>query len=451
MPTKEEDGTYRARKKTPGYGNGTLIMRLGTRDKKIAQEREKLLVGLYEKGYYDVIDAIRARKITFVETATIMDESGMPGIRESLAKQASPATESDAYALAQEWRDSRTGDITKKQQDQCYNQVIHFLNAVKALKNAKGDSVSVATLTKENLKSYRDSEEERRIPDALLRAKRLRVAQGVKLSKKDIEALEREVAGSVRATVNRHVNSVGSFGTWLVERKLLSVSPAIGVRRSTKNENRTRSKKYRYLRAGDVKVLLNAARAISRERGLSMHTSQPDDEFLEYLVSTGARVLTEGTKVTIEDLDMDSANPQAGTVRVYLAGTKTEDGSRRHVEISVHLAQRLVNRAKRLKLSRTSLLFPFDDKDYMPFWKDVLGRVRSVNHEVWERIAAAMPKDLSHTFAVNAILNGVDIVRLKELMGHENIATTMIYAKHVQPATPALSAMAAQFGIADTQ
>lgn len=37
------------------------------------------------------------------------------------------------------------------------------------------------------------------------------------------------------------------------------------------------------------------------------------------------------------------------------------------------------------------------------------------------------PKGLRHSYGINAIINGVDVINLKEWMGHADLATTQIY------------------------
>jgi integrase/recombinase XerD len=45
----------------------------------------------------------------------------------------------------------------------------------------------------------------------------------------------------------------------------------------------------------------------------------------------------------------------------------------------------------------------------------------------------ATPHQLRHSFAVNLLLNGCDLVTLQKLMGHEDINTTMVYLKITDP------------------
>src|SRR5262245_34099983 len=137
MPTREKDGTYRTRKKTPGYGSGTLIMRLGTRDERTAEQREGLLMELYKEGFFDVIDALRAKKFKFPEALKILKTGGLPALRERARGAPVIAAGTDAYAEAAAWRKSREGRYTRKQVAAAYKHVLDFLDWLKVKSKGK--------------------------------------------------------------------------------------------------------------------------------------------------------------------------------------------------------------------------------------------------------------------------------------------------------------------------
>ena len=384
--------------------------------------------------------------IDFPEAVKKRNNVGLTGLRQYIAEKAGCAANAvDLDALIGEWCTSRKGDMTDKQLQASRGHVTAFLVWLKL--RAKVSVVTPDLLTKDNLKAYRDEQVSIRHQRAIEKAIAKAVREGLKMNKAERGQREERLLGSVRATVNRHINSIGAFGTWLVEeKKLLTVSPAKGVRWSTKAENNTRDSQYRYLESEDVKVMLTVAEKCATENALSRSTSEPDHEFLAYLVSTGARTLSEGTKLMPRHIRMDRADREAGTVPVHLPGTKN-DTAPREVDITVSLAERLLKRATRLRIKRDRLIFPFSDKDYMAFWRIVLERVRLERPDVWDRVSEATPYALRHSFAVAALRNGVDLEQLRVLMGHESIETTHMYAKHIRRPAPALKAMADEFGI----
>ena len=60
-------------------------------------------------------------------------------------------------------------------------------------------------------------------------------------------------------------------------------------------------------------------------------------------------------------------------------------------------------------------------------------QVKEVMDEAGIVGAQAMPKGLRHTFGTYAIMRGVPLHILQRWMGHEDIATTAIYANLVGP------------------
>ena len=71
--------------------------------------------------------------------------------------------------------------------------------------------------------------------------------------------------------------------------------------------------------------------------------------------------------------------------------------------------------------------------------------IRSITQAIADiRLRSGLPDDvvlhgLRHTFATNAITNGVDVATLAQLLGHSNIATTQRYV-HLAGKTDHLNA-----------
>jgi len=130
----------------------------------------------------------------------------------------------------------------------------------------------------------------------------------------------------------------------------------------------------------------------------------------------------------------------------YIHGTKTAHRPR-EVPIPADLARELVARANELGIGDDGLLFPFSHDQYLAVWKGIMKLVEKAQPDGWERLIRHAPYDLRHTFAVNALHNGVDLLQLQRLLGHSSIETTRMYARHARPPRRALKRMADRLGI----
>jgi integrase len=88
----------------------------------------------------------------------------------------------------------------------------------------------------------------------------------------------------------------------------------------------------------------------------------------------------------------------------------------RHVPLNVAALDAL---AKRRKLAPDSELVCPGLEDHRAWW-DAVRAEASIDYACWH--------DLRHTFASRLVMNGVDIYRVKELLGHGSVVTTERYA-----------------------
>ncbi len=153
------------------------------------------------------------------------------------------------------------------------------------------------------------------------------------------------------------------------------------------------------------------------------HTADRDRAIILVLLSTGMRA-SELCGICLRDLDL-------GNNRISVAGKgKGRDAKQRSVYIGKRTAKAL-----------WKYLTPFigemnpDDPvftvgmadDLRPFTRDVLTRL--INR-IGERagIDRAYPHRFRHTFAINYLRNGGDVLTLQRLLGHESLEMVRRYA-----------------------
>lgn len=138
---------------------------------------------------------------------------------------------------------------------------------------------------------------------------------------------------------------------------------------------------------------------------------------IQILVSTGMR------RAELFHLRCRDVDPKAGSIRVWPYGDYTPKGKRpRTIPMTADL-KRVFTRLLKDKSE--------DDHVFRPFVSE---------NRLYKRFAALMRKlgmngtlhDLRHTFASHLAMKGVPIPIIKELLGHSDISTTMMYA-HLSP------------------
>lgn len=105
-------------------------------------------------------------------------------------------------------------------------------------------------------------------------------------------------------------------------------------------------------------------------------------------------------------------------IRKIVTVIKSKNGEKR----SVPMSKTLYNTLQDIKVRDISgRVFPISDRSLREAFKTALEKAGIADFRI---------HDLRHTFATRLVQNGVDLYRVKELLGHKTIAMTMRYAHH---------------------
>lgn len=196
------------------------------------------------------------------------------------------------------------------------------------------------------------------------------------------------------ATMNRNRAALSVFFNWAISRGYRpGPNPARSIRKFSEGEGRTR-----YPTPDEFRRLLLAASAHLRP-------------LLFFIVHTGAR-RREALTLTWRDIDFDGG-------LVTLARENTKGRKTRHIPMTPALAAEL--RALR----------PGRPHEPVFQWNGcAMGSVKRAFATACRKakIEGLQLRDLRHGFATFFIINGGDIRRLKELLGHSDIKLTLRYA-----------------------
>lgn len=204
-----------------------------------------------------------------------------------------------------------------------------------------------------------------------------------------------------KGTMNTKISSLKSFFNWLENEEMLIKNPMAKIR-GTKKEKHLR----KALTQEELESLRDACKT-TRQRCI-----------LEFLFSTGCR-LSELVNVNIEDIKWDKQE-----LSVFGKGSKE-----RMVYINAKAALYIKKYLKEREHIDNLALFIASK---YPFAR--LGR-RSVEREI-DKIAgyagfkkSVYPHLVRHTTATLALKGGMNITSIQRILGHENLATTEIYAE----------------------
>jgi site-specific recombinase XerD len=226
---------------------------------------------------------------------------------------------------------------------------------------------------------------------------------------RDINVLHvREFMASRKKTVNPSTQHQGfrvlrTFFNWCIEEGFLEISPMKNI-----NAPELHSREIQTYTKAEIQSMMNLCRKTdlrgARNRAM-----------IAVLIDTGIR------ESEIVDLKVNMVNFKDGAIRVI--GKKNKE---RTVHISSKAQKELWKYTLLRDIRGRSRETLFLSEEMNPLTPDGF---RAIIRKIG--LAAGVPRPgvhkFRHTFAIEYLRNGGDIVTLKYLMGHTNIATTMKY------------------------
>lgn len=215
-------------------------------------------------------------------------------------------------------------------------------------------------------------------------------------------------SGKSVSTISRTLSSLKNFFTFLQSKNFINTNPV----KTIKTDKRER-KLPRILTGDEVELLLKQPKGDSLK-------GYRDKAMLELLYATGIRVSE------LISLDLTDVNVDVGFIRC----------KKNKSERIIPLYSTAVTALKEYLLSARPLLISNDDEyalfvnlngDRMTrqgFWKIIKHYQNSANIST-----EITPHTLRHSFAAHLLENGADIDLIKEMMGHADISSTMVYTQ----------------------
>lgn len=202
-------------------------------------------------------------------------------------------------------------------------------------------------------------------------------------------------------TINNKISYLrGFFETLLIE-EILTKNPMLRIKKLKVNSKELREP----LTAEELEIVRNTCTTI-REKVM-----------IEFLVSTGVRV-TEAVDARISDINWNNCS---------LVVTGKGDKSR-VVFFSVKCKLYLQEYIK-IRNCKSDGLFLADRGKRTPLTKSGIEKAIKKIAKRTNITKKISPHVFRHTYASLALQKGMDIVTISQLIGHESVATTQIYAK----------------------
>jgi integrase/recombinase XerC len=223
--------------------------------------------------------------------------------------------------------------------------------------------------------------------------------------------------GYARRSIARRAAACRSFFSWLVERRVVAVSPAAGLA-TPKLERRLPS----ILTPGEADALIDST-PVDEPVGVR------DRAILELLYDTGIRV-SELCGIDLDALDIGrrTARGRHAAVRVMGKGSKE-----RIVPIAPPGVEALEHYLAGPRAWFVREQTPVPDRRALFLnrrWKRIGSRdVRALVERYVRALGVrhASPHTFRHSFATHLLDGGADLRAVQELLGHADLATTQVY------------------------
>lgn len=211
--------------------------------------------------------------------------------------------------------------------------------------------------------------------------------------------------GKKRSTITKMLCSLKAFFNYLVDHEKhlgITVAPTAAVKCAKREKSLPKA-----ISETEVKSIIHTASRRIKDRLL-----------IELIYGLGGRV-SEVVSLRVEDIDFDNS---------FIRIIKGKGNKERHNPIHSSCLE-LIKAYMRLYKISTGFLFPHKtDKSRHMTRVNAWDRVKKLAREAGVDPNKVSPHVFRHSFATHLLENGCDMAHVQEFLGHEDIATTRIYA-----------------------
>ena len=218
--------------------------------------------------------------------------------------------------------------------------------------------------------------------------------------------------GKSNSTISRSTASLKSFYRYLVNKKLAEENIAENI-----EAPKVDRKEPMILTTAEIETLLE-------QPDLSELKGQRDKAMLEILYATGIRV-TELVSLRIEDVNLNS-----GYIRVK------KKNSERHIPLgnrSLKCLKEYIEKVRPLLIRTEEEKTLFINTNGQKMTRQGYWKILKQYKEQAKIDKDITPHTIRHSFAVHMLQNGAEIKTVQELLGHTDVASTMMYTQIVNP------------------